>query len=84
MLLKGRTGEAYNAGSGRGISVRDLFELVRREAGMDVELTVEPSRVRATDIPYLVADTGKTQRELGWKAEIPLEQTVRDMLAADR
>jgi GDP-D-mannose dehydratase len=62
------------------VSVRDLFELVRQEAGVEVELTVEPSRVRATDIPYLVADTSKTHRELSWEAEIPLKKTIRDML----
>ena len=80
ILLGGRPGEAYNVGSGRGVSVQEIFDLVRREAGVDVDLTVEPSRSRATDIPYLVANTDKTLRELGWKAEIPLEKTVRDML----
>lgn len=82
MLLGGRPGEAYNVGSGRGVSVQEIFDLVRREAGVDVDLTVEPSRARATDIPYLVANTDKTLRELGWRAEIPLEKTIRDMLAA--
>lgn len=80
ILLEGRSGEAYNVGSGRGVSVRELFELVRREAGVKVNLTVEPTRVRATDIPYLVADASKVRRELGWKTEIPLEETIRDML----
>jgi GDP-4-dehydro-6-deoxy-D-mannose reductase len=81
-LQKGRSGEAYNVGSGREVSVRDLFELVCREAGIEVELAVEPSRARATDIPYLVADTDKTRRELGWEAKISLENTVRSMLEA--
>jgi GDP-4-dehydro-6-deoxy-D-mannose reductase len=82
ILQVGRPGEAYNVGSGRGVSVRDLFELVHQEAGVEVELAIEPSRVRATDLPYLVANTDKTHRELGWKAEITLENTVRDMLEA--
>lgn len=72
--------EAYNLGSGLGFSVRDIFELVHRESGVEVELNIEPSRVRATDIPYLVADLRKTRGELGWEAEIPLETTIRDML----
>ena len=79
-LRKGLIGEAYNVGSGRGISVKELFELVRRETAVEVELKVEPTRVRVTDIPYLVADSSKAHWELGWKAEIPLERTVRDML----
>ena len=81
-LRKGRPGEAYNVGSGQEKSVGDLFRLVRREAGVEVDLSVEPSRVRATDVPYLVADTGKAGRDLGWKPEIPLDRTVREMLAA--
>lgn len=80
ILRNGRPGEAYNVGSGRGVSVRELFELVRREVGVEVRLSVEPSRVRATDIPYLVANAGKTRRELGWEAKIPLEQTIKEML----
>jgi GDP-4-dehydro-6-deoxy-D-mannose reductase len=80
ILRNGRPGEAYNVGSGRGVSVRELFELVRREVGMEVRLSVEPSRVRATDIPYLVANVGKARRELGWEAKIPLEQTIKEML----
>ena len=36
--------------------------------------------MRATDIPYLVADTTKAREELGWEAEIPLAQTIRELL----
>ncbi len=81
VLQIGRSGEAYNLGSGRGVSVRDLFELVRQEAGVEVEFSVEPSRVRITDIPYLVADVSKAHRELEWETEIPLKQTIQDMLS---
>jgi GDP-4-dehydro-6-deoxy-D-mannose reductase len=80
ILRDGRPGEAYNVGSGRGVSVRELFELVRREVRVEARLSVERSRVRATDIPYLVADVGKARRELGWEAKIPLEQTIKEML----
>lgn len=81
-LRKGSPGEAYNVGSGRGIPVRELFDLVRRQAGIEVELIVEPSRVRADDIPYLVADINKAGKELGWRPTIPLERTVKEMLEA--
>lgn len=83
-LQRGRGGEAYNFGSGRGVSVGELFELVRWEAGVEAELAVEPSRTRATDIPFLVADVSRAHKQLGWEAEIPLEKTLRDMLEAAR
>jgi GDP-4-dehydro-6-deoxy-D-mannose reductase len=81
-LQKGRAGEAYNLGSGQKVSVLELYELVQQEAGVEAELRVEPSRVRAMDIPYLVADVSKAYRALEWKPEIPLRQTTRDMLDA--
>lgn len=81
-LQKGRSGETYNLGSGQGVSVRDLFELVSEVAGVEVELRMEPSRVRDTDILYLIADVSKARRELAWEPEIPLQRTVRDMLHA--
>lgn len=83
-LREGRNGEPYNFGSGRGTSVRELFELVRKQVGLEVSLQVEPSRIRATDIPYLVADASKAREELGWETDISLEQTLRDMLNTSR
>ena len=84
LALKGGTpGEAYNLGSGRGMPVREIFETVRLEAGVEVDLVTEPSRERSTDIPYLVADASKARKELGWEAGISLEETVRDMMRVD-
>lgn len=80
MLEKGESKEAYNAASGRGVSVRETFDLVREASGAEVELEVEESRVRASDIPYLVASVEKAKRNLGWQPEIPLERTVREMV----
>lgn len=78
-LQEDRSREAYNLGSGRGVSVKEVFELVSHVAELEVELVVEPSRVRPTDIPHLVADVSKARKELGWKTGIALERTVRDM-----
>lgn len=61
------------------IAVEQPPPVCRYEAGVEVELVVEPSRVRPTDIPFLVADVRKTRKELGWKTGITLEETLRDM-----
>lgn len=82
MLEKGTSGEAYNVGSGGGVSVEETFELVREAAGVEVELEVEASRVRASDVPYLVADIAKAERELGWRPEVSIKRTIGEMLEA--
>jgi GDP-4-dehydro-6-deoxy-D-mannose reductase len=36
--------------------------------------------MRPSDVPVQVGDPSKAERALGWKAEIPLERTLADLL----
>lgn len=82
-LRRGRSGEAYNFGSGRGMTVKEIYETVLQEAEVEVNLVTEPARQRPADIPFLVADASKAREELGWETRISLGETIRDMIAAD-
>lgn len=82
-LEKEPAGAVLNFGSGRGVSVRELVDLVSAAAGVAARVEIEPSRLRPDDPPELVADIGRAARDLGWRPEIPLEQTITDMLAAE-
>ena len=83
LLREGKNGAVYNLASGRGVSVRELAEMVLARARRVVRLEAEPSRARATDIPELVGDARKAGA-LGWAPEIPLETTLDEMLAYER
>jgi len=84
LLREGENGAVYNLASGRGVSVRELAELVLARAQRGVQLETEPARVRATDIPELVGDASKAREAVGWTPEIPLETTLDEMLAFER
>lgn len=84
LLREGKNGEVYNLASGRGVSVRELADVVLSRAEREVKLTTEPGRVRATDIPYLVGDATRARQTIGWRPEIPLETTLDEMLAFER
>jgi GDP-4-dehydro-6-deoxy-D-mannose reductase len=43
-------------------------------------VTVDPSKLRKTDIPLLVGNNEKIKRETSWKPEIPLKQSLLDLL----
>ncbi|MEO0512854.1 MAG: UDP-glucose 4-epimerase GalE [Planctomycetota bacterium] len=58
----------YNLGIGRGYSVREIIDAVKRVTGVDFKVT-ETAR-RSGDPPELYADPAKIQSELGWKASI--------------
>lgn len=78
-LLHGDSGSAYNLGSGVGHSIGELVDMVVAKAGIKAQVSRHPTLVRATDIPYLVADNARL-RSLGWENERHLETTVADMV----
>jgi GDP-4-dehydro-6-deoxy-D-mannose reductase len=43
-------------------------------------VSLDEQRLRRADIPWLVGDPSKIDRAVGWRAEIPLEQTLADIL----
>lgn len=58
---------AINLGLGRGFSVREVIESVRRVTGCPLEVRVEPRR--PGDPPALVADPTLARETLGWVAK---------------
>ena len=49
-------------------------------AKIPIEIRTDPSRMRPSDVPLLLADTTKFREATGWAPEIPFEQTLQDTL----
>ncbi len=65
----------YNLGNGKGYSVREVIEAVRRVSGRDFKV-VEAQR-RPGDPPVLTSDATRAHTELGWQAKKPdLEEMI--------
>ena len=65
----------YNLGNGRGYSVKEVIETVKKVSGKDFKVT-ETDR-RPGDPPVLTSDATKAKTELGWKTKFPeLEKIV--------
>jgi UDP-glucose 4-epimerase len=68
---------AFNLGTGRGHSVREVVDAVRRVTGREVPTVDAP--VRAGDPAVLVAKVDRAAEVLGWRASRPeLDGMVRD------
>lgn len=80
LLEKGQAGQAYNISSHQSVSVGRVLETLFRLAGVKAEIEVDPARVRPTDRSPLL-DTSRLFSHTGWKPEIALETTLRDVLA---
>jgi GDP-4-dehydro-6-deoxy-D-mannose reductase len=79
LLEKGKAGEAYNIASGKKVKIRFLLDELCRLARVDPVIEIDPQRYRLSDSSPAV-DSGKILREAGWKPEIPISQTLEDIL----
>ena len=79
-LEKGVEGEVYNVGSGRAYSMKELLDLLMSFSRAKMEVKVDPSRLRPSDVPVLLADATKFMDLTGWKPKIPFKQTILDLL----
>ena len=80
ILERGVPGRPYNVCSGHAIAIRDLLDRLIARARVPVEVRVDPARYRPNDTPLLLGDPGRLRDELGWTAQIPIEQTLDDLL----
>jgi GDP-4-dehydro-6-deoxy-D-mannose reductase len=78
-LERGRGGEAYNLCSGRATLVKSILEDLCRIADVRPELHVVASRQRRAEVPAYWGSFRKAEAELGWRPEIPWEQTLADL-----
>ena len=69
--LDAGSGEAYNIGTGVAVSVNEIFERLREITGYKRPPLRGPRR--EGDVRRIAIDCAKAERDLGWKAEVPLE-----------
>jgi GDP-4-dehydro-6-deoxy-D-mannose reductase len=80
ILERGQPARPYNVCSGRAITIRHLLDLLIARARVQVAVRVDPARYRPNDVPLLLGDPSRVREELGWTPEIPIEQTLDDLL----
>ena len=71
--------ETFNIGTGRGLSVLELINLFEKSTG--VKLNYEIVGRRTGDIEKVWANPDYANNELGWKAEISIEETLKSAWA---
>lgn len=66
--------EIFNLGTGRGVSVLELINTFEKATGVPVPHKIGARR--AGDIEKIWAIPDKANNVLGWKAEVPVDQTL--------
>jgi UDP-arabinose 4-epimerase len=75
-LLNGGESDVFNLGTGKGNSVKQVIEAVRRASNREVPVNYAPRR--AGDPAHLVADNSKAKRVLGFEPRyVDIEMSVK-------
>ncbi|RZA19350.1 MAG: NAD-dependent epimerase/dehydratase family protein, partial [Lysobacteraceae bacterium] len=75
-LARARRSLTVNLGTGKGVSVLELVHAFQRACGRDIPREIVARR--AGDVAEVYADPTLAARELGWRAELDLDQMCRD------
>ena len=84
LLEKGVAGEVYHVAAGRSVSIRSILDHLVGRSRVAIRVETDPGKVRPGEVPRIEVDVAKIRDAIGWRAGIPLEQTLDELLAAWR
>lgn len=77
--------DTYNICSGKSLSGRTILDYLAEAMEIkDIQVEVDPARVRPTDIADIVGDFSRLHDELGWQPSIPIKQTIKDFVDKEK
>ena len=80
LVQKGKSGETYNVGSGKAISIEDILKLILSMSHANINVEIDENKLRPVDVPIIEADVTKITQATGWNKVIKLEETIADTL----
>lgn len=80
VLEQGEPGEVYNICSGTTHTIESVLERLLAMSSAKVRVEQDPARLRPSDAPLIQGDPSKFVARTGWRPEIALETTLKDLL----
>jgi GDP-4-dehydro-6-deoxy-D-mannose reductase len=70
----------YNVCSGESVAIAEILEALTARTQLEVTTRTDPKRFRQREVNEIQGSHDKLTNATGWRPEIPLDQTVQDML----
>ena len=80
LVERGTPARPYNVCSGQAYRIRDLLDILVGMARVKLDVRPDPARMRPSDNPVVLGDNRRIRNEVGWTPQIPIEQTLFDLL----
>ena len=79
LMEKGRPGEVYNVCSGKAYKIETFLSTLLRFSSKHIQVR-KKGKSRPVEIPILLGDNSKIEKEVGWKPRITIHKTLKDTL----
>ena len=80
LLEDGKSGEIYNICTGSPTSGKTILDVLIKIANVDPKITLDKSRLRPSDNPVIFGDYKKLNNDTGWRPEISIDATLKDVI----
>jgi GDP-4-dehydro-6-deoxy-D-mannose reductase len=80
LLAQGKPGRLYNVCSGSSVLLADIVEKFRAISVKQIEVDIDPTRIRPKEVSVIQGDSTRITQETGWRPLISLDMTIRDLL----
>ena len=75
-----RWGEVFNVASGRAVTIRTLLEGLIARAGLQIDIEVDPDRLRRNDVACAMGDASLLLSRVAWRPLIGIDAMLDDVL----
>lgn len=85
LMMQNNEPKDYVIATGKSHTVRDFCELAFSALELDYKkyVKVDPKFLRPAEVDFLIGDSSKIRRELGWQPEVSFEELVKMMVEHD-
>jgi len=80
LALEKASPDTYNISSGTSYSIQHILDTLVKMSTSAIRIETDPARYRESDIPDLHGDHSKFTSATGWEPQVPIEQTLQDVL----
>lgn len=67
--------------SGKSVQIQSVLDQLIEVSGVKVKVEIDPTRLRAVDIPELYGNAEKALRDFNWQPEYDIRETLKDVFA---
>ncbi|MCL2544387.1 MAG: GDP-mannose 4,6-dehydratase [Clostridia bacterium] len=81
LIERGKSGEVYNVGSGRLYAIAYILDTLIAQSGLCVRVQADEQKMRPADVQKVGCCNKKLRCDTGWSPQIPIEDSLRAVLA---